>query len=61
MKPDPTSRMKARIETFKAEVRRADQKGIAILPSVDGPYAYDHATGRVIGRKGSDGYQKAIK
>lgn len=54
-------RLKARIEAFKAEVARAKQKGIEILPSVDGPYAYNSVTGVVIGRKGSGGYRNAVK
>lgn len=56
-----TKKMRARIEAFKAEVERAKQKGIDILPSVNGPYAYDSRTGVVLGRKGSEGYANAVK
>ena len=55
-----TEKMKARIEAFKLDMKRAQEKGIDILPSVDGPYAYDRKTARVLGRKGSDGYRCAV-
>ena len=57
----PSNPLKTRIEAFKVEVNQAKQKGIEILPSVDGPYAYNSVTGVVVGRKGSDGYRNAVK
>ena len=48
--------IKAGIDAFKAERRNAAQNGIEILPSVNGPYAVEKATGLFVGRKGSKGY-----
>lgn len=45
-----------RMEAFRAEVACAKSNGIDILPSVDGPYAYDPKTGQVVGRKGTEAY-----
>lgn len=52
-------RMKVRIARFKEEENQAKQKGLVILPSVNGPYAYNSATDLLVGRKGSEAYRKA--
>lgn len=52
--------MQLRMAKFKREISIAKQKGIEILPSVNGPYAFNPATGRVIGRMGSEEYNRAI-
>jgi hypothetical protein len=49
-----------KFDAFKSEVARADARGIKIMPSVNGPYAYDPKTQTVIGEKGSDAYAKAV-
>lgn len=47
------------IAEFKSATEHANQKGLEILPSVDGPYAFNPSTGTVVGRKGSEEYRAA--
>ena len=54
------SAMVQRIECFKVEKANAAQKGLVILPSVDGPYVFDPTTDKVIGRKGGEEYRMAV-
>ena len=58
--PSKRPHIAARIAAFKAEKARAEAKGLQILPSIRGPYAYDPAADRVLGIKGSDGYTAAV-
>lgn len=48
------------IDRAKIERANAAQKGLVILPSVDGPYVFDPVADRVIGRNGSDEYRMAV-
>lgn len=47
------------IARFKLENANAEKRGLKILPSVDGPYAWNPITETVVGRKGSEAYRLA--
>lgn len=48
------------IAEFKLATDHAKQKGLEILPSVDGPYVFNPSTETVVGRKGSEEYRTAV-
>jgi hypothetical protein len=48
------------IDSFQLEVANAAKKGLVLLPSVNGAYAFDPVADRVIGTKGSEGYRMAV-
>lgn len=47
------------IEAFKQEKANAENRGLLILPSVDGPYVWNPVTDVLVGRKGSEAYRLA--
>lgn len=51
--------IKKKIEEHKTQVAAAKQKGLEVRGSVNGPYVFDPVNACVVGRKGSQAYQKA--
>lgn len=56
-----TTEMDRNMARFKLDRARASRKGLELLPSVEGPYAFDPSEQRVLGRRKSEGYLEAIK
>jgi len=60
MKLSARPHFKRQIAAFNQECKNAESRGLQIRPSVGGAYAYDPREQRVIGRKGSPEYTKAV-
>ncbi len=56
---DNLSAKDRKMQAFKQEVQNAKQRGLEILPGVNGPYAFNPDTDRVVGVKGSKEYADA--
>lgn len=55
-----SSNMEKKIADFALEMASAKQQGLEILPSVDGPYLFNPLTDEVIGRRGSEEYNRML-
>lgn len=54
---DNSSAKDRNMQAFKQEVQNAKQRGLEILPSVDGPDVFNPSTGLVVGRRGARNMQ----
>lgn len=60
MQTNNTKPKNPRFAEFKAACARAEAKGLLILPSVSGPYAFNPTTNKTVGAYKSAAYFAAI-